>query len=185
MMNLTSDFGMKVVLAVLASTSCVAPALGKEPQARPEILQTLVNCRAVADSAARLACFDAQVARLDAAESNKELVVVDKEEIRKARKGLFGLALPDLGGLFGGGDEKKDEPLGSVSEIESTIKSARADQYGNWSIIIADGARWVQTEPKSMRDPKPGQAIRIRKAALGSFMANVNGQTGFKVKRVN
>lgn len=184
-MKTANGFGMKVTLAVVVTTSCVVPAFGKDAQPRPEILQTLVNCRTVADSAARLTCYDTQVARLDAAESRKELVVVDKEEIKKARRGLFGLSLPDLGGLFGGGDEKKDEPLGSVSEIESTIKSARTDQFGNWSIVIADGARWVQTEPKSMRDPKLGQPIKIRKAALGSFMANINGQTGFKVKRVN
>lgn len=184
-MKLASGFCTKAAFAFFVAAGSVAPGMAKDVQPRPEILQTLVNCRTVPDSTARLACYDAQVARLDAAESSKELVVVDKEEIKKARRGLFGLALPDLGGLFGGGDEKKDEPLGSVSEIESTIKSARADQYGNWSIVIADGARWVQTEPRSMRDPKPGQPIRIRKAALGSFMANVNGQTGFKVKRVN
>jgi hypothetical protein len=103
----------------------------------------------------------------------------------KARKGLFGLTLPDLG-LFGGKDaEEKDPDQEGISKIESTIRSAGQNAEGNWVITLEDGAKWVQTEAKSIRTPKPGQPIRIRKAALGSFFANIDGQTAIRMKRQN
>lgn len=175
-------FGMAFAAPMLFS---VAPLSAKRvDQPRPEIFRKLIDCRTVADNAARLACYDAQVAKLDEAESRNELVVVDKEQVRKARKGLFGLSLPDLGGVFGGGDDKGEDAQG-LSEIESTIKSAKEGNYGKWIIVLEDGARWEQTEAKDIRDPKPGQPIKIRKAALGSFFANINGATAIRVKRVN
>lgn len=162
-----------------------APAVAADPVAakRPEVFEKLVACRAIADTAARLACYDAQVARLDEAESRKEVVVVDRAEVKKARKGLFGLTLPDLGGLFGGGDNDKEAE--ALSEIESTIKSAALNKAGKWVLFIEDGARWVQTDTAVIRTPKPGMKIRIRRAAMGSFFANINDRTAIRVQREN
>ena len=175
-------FGMALALPLIFSVAPVSAKRADQP--RPEIFRKLIDCRTVADSASRLACYDAQVAKLDEAESRNELVVVDKEQVRKARRGLFGLSLPDLGGVFGHGDEKGDDAQG-LSEIETTIASAKEGNYGKWIIVLADGARWEQTEARDIRDPKPGQTIKIRKAALGSFFANINGATAIRVKRVN
>ena len=99
---------------------------------------------------------------------------------------MFGLSLPDLGGLFGGGDDKAEgsTALGGLNEITSTVKFAKVSTTGRWSIQIEDGAVWMQTEGRSIRMPKPGQPIRIRKAALGSFFANVNDQPAIRVIRV-
>ncbi len=183
-MALASRLGMFGMIGVAAATFSVAPAFAKDaPQPRPEIFRKLVDCRSVADNAARLACYDAQVARLDEAESRKELVVVDKEQVKKARKGLFGLSLPDLGGVFGTGDDEEDE--NGLSEIQSTIKAALTGKTGKWTIILEDGAKWVQTDTTAIRAPKPGQPVIIRKGALGSFVAKVNDLRAFKVVRVN
>ena len=54
---------------------------------RPALFKELVDCRAIADSAARLQCYDATVAKVDAAEQRKELVIVDQAEVKKARRG--------------------------------------------------------------------------------------------------
>ena len=103
-------FGMATALPLIFS---VVPLSAKRvDQPRPEIFRKLIDCRTVTENVARLACYDAQVAKLDEAESRNELVVVDKEQVRKARKGLFGLTLPDLGGVFGGGDDKGEDAQG-------------------------------------------------------------------------
>ncbi len=183
-MALMIRLGMFGMIAAAVTTYSVAPALAKsKPQPRPEIFRKLIDCRSVTESAARLACYDAQVARLDEAESRNELVVVDKEQVKKARRGLFGLSLPDLGGVFGTGNDSEDE--NGLSEITSTVKAASPGAYGKWVIVLEDGAKWVQTDTTAIRTPKVGQPIIIKKAALGSFVAKVNDLRAFKVMRVN
>lgn len=175
-----------VVIPAL-SIAASAAAADRKPLPRPALLKELVDCRSVTDAAARLQCYDATVAKVDAAEQAKELVIVDHAEVKKARRGLFGLSLPDLGGLFGGGDDDKEEgvsALGGLEEISSTIKSASLSNYGRWTFTIEDGATWVQTEGRPIRTIKPGQPVRIRKAALGSFFANINDQSAVRVMRL-
>ncbi len=161
-----------------------APALAqKEPPKRPEAFEKLVGCRTIADAAARLSCYDTQVERLDTAEKNSEVVVLDKAEVRKARRGLFGFTVPDLG-IFGG---RKSEAADKeeITEIESTIKSAGVNRAGKWTFVIEDGARWVQTDTANIRTPKVGMKIRIREAAMGSYFANIADRPGVRVRREN
>jgi hypothetical protein len=141
----------------------------------PAVFQAVLDCKPVADPAARLACFDKAVGALNAARDANELVVTDRATVREAKKGLFGLALPSLK-LFGDG---KDE---EVTEIESKIVGIRLAGDGFPTFTLEDGARWKQTDGRNTY-PKPGQKIRIRKAALGSYMASINDQPGVRVVR--
>jgi hypothetical protein len=176
---------MRPSLIALPLLLAGTPALAaKDPPKRPEVFDKLVSCRAIADGVARLACYDAQVERLDQAERNAEVVVLDKAEVKKARKGLFGFTIPDLG-IFGGNKDGKDDPADEIKEIESTLKSAGINRSGKWSFTIEDGARWVQTDTTSIRTPKVGMKVKIKKAALGSFFMNINDRPGFKVRREN
>ena len=54
-----------------------------------------------------------------------------------------------------------------------------------WMGLGGDGARWAQTELTRMRSPKAGDSIRIRKTALGGYMANINDRPAIRVKREN
>ena len=173
-----------------AAIACliIAPAtLHAKDQAepRPEIFRKLIDCRAIADSAARLACFDTNVAKLDEAESRSEVVIVDKAQVKKAKRSLFGLTLPNLG-IFGGGQDENSEAAKQEDEtIETTVKSAYVNSAGKVTVIIDDGSKWVQIDTREVRTPKPGQPIRIRRAALGSFLANLNGQIAIRMRREN
>lgn len=145
---------------------------------RAEIFQKLIDCRAIKSDAERLACFETQAARIDAAEANKDVLVIDRSQATKARKEGFGLpAKPILGGGALPGE--------GITDVRSTIREARLLRSNKWFLVLSDGARWFQTELKTIRDPKPGQGIRIRKAALGSYIANIDGQPGVRVKRVD
>ncbi len=176
------NLNLKFAICVsLCSAAFPAAGWAQQPLPRPETFQKLIDCKSVADASSRLACFDKQVAELEAAERDSSVVVVDKKQLQRADKGLFGLNLPSLGGLLGRG-EKKEE---AVSAIETTIKSATQTASGRWLIVLDDGARWIQTETQTIFDPKPGQKIRIRKAAFGSYFANINGQTAIRMSRQN
>jgi hypothetical protein len=172
---------MKRTLTALAIAALAAgPLAAKDkPAAPPPLYQAVVDCRAIADSAERLACFDRTVGAMAQASEAKDLVVVDRETMRETRKGLFGFSLPKLK-LFGGGNEDEKD---IVREIESTITGIRTAKDGFPVYTIADGARWKQTDGRNLF-PKVGQKIKIKAASLGSYMASIDGRAGVRVMRL-
>ncbi len=175
----------KLALALtLAATPTLIFAKDKI-EARPELFQKLIDCRAITDATARLACFDTQVANLDAAETRQDVVIVDKAQVKKAKRTLFGLTLPTLA-IFGGkNDDKPGAADQSDEAIETVIKSAYVNRLGKLTIIIDDDAKWVQIDTRDVNTPKPGQSVRIRRASLGSFFANINKQAAIRMRREN
>lgn len=173
---------MAAAMALLVSgVPAVAQQSGAAQRAAPpEAFTRAIQCRTIADPQERLACYDREVAALAQAEQQNEIRVVDRQEVRRTRRSLFGIALPDLGGIFG--DNQDGD---SVNEINTTIRSARQDPYGKWHFVLEDGAQWQQIDSRNLSsDPRPGQPIRIRRAAMGSFLANVNRQIAIRVRRV-
>lgn len=163
--------------AVLIATGAVAKDR-KLDGGTPKIFTDVTDCRTIADSAQRLACYDRTVGALAAAQASENLYVADKETMREARRGLFGFNLPKVK-LFGN-DDLGDE----VKSIESAIKAVSQAQRG-YVFTLEDGARWAQTDGAYMDKPKVGAKIRIRKAALGSYMASIDGRVGFRIERLN
>lgn len=160
----------------LSAGAVAAPA--KQP--RPAAFQKLVDCKAIVDPAQRLGCYDREVSAVDQAEQRQDLVVIDRAKVRSARKTLFGFQVPDLG-IFGGGDDEE-----GVNRIEAKIAAVGRNPDGRWTFRLADGARWVQADSRELAvDPSAGQTIAIRKAAMGTFLANVNKQIAIRVRRVN
>jgi len=154
----------------------------RRAQEQPELFQALVRCRAIADDAARLQCFDTASAALAQAAERRELVVVSREQVRESRRRLFGLALPRLP-IFGGGDDNRPDPE-EIDHIDSTVTSASQDGYGHWSVRLQDGSLWVQTDNNVLAlRPRPGQPVVVQRAALGGYMMRVNRQPGIRVRR--
>jgi hypothetical protein len=180
------NFRPILILACLAAGLAI-PASAQDrrrdvtPQ-RPEVLNQLTACRAIGDNAERLACYDRQVAALETAEAAREIAVVDRTQIRRARRSLFGLRLPDLG-IFGD-DSDQSEDGAAVNEINSTIQAITSGADGRVHYVLVEGGVWAQTEGRRGRPPRAGQAIRIRRGPLGSFMASVEGRPGVRVIRI-
>lgn len=163
------------VALAFAGSSQAAPNDG----ARATVLQAVVNCRAVADTAARLACYDAAAARLDEAEAKGDLVILDRAQSQQARREAFGFSIPSFD-LFNRG-----EPAERLNR--ASFKVVRAWEIGAgglWAMELDSGAVWRQTDGNKLsRRPKPGSTVEIRSAALGSYFMNVDGQTAIRVKR--
>ncbi len=174
-------------VAIAAAASLCAPAVAQELDRRkaltapPALYTDLIACKDIADPTARLACFDEKVTALETAQSTNQVVIADREQVREARQGLFGLSLPRIK-LFGGDGDEGDQ----IEQIEGVVKSARRLRSGKWQIELEDGAVWLQTDSprSSMRDPKAGDSIVIKRAALGSYMAKIKDGRGFRVKRI-
>jgi hypothetical protein len=168
-----------IALSILIFIGFTGPIQAKDKELkRPKLFDELIECKAIADSAARLTCYDKKVTEIDTAEKNDELVVADKADVKEAERGVFGLALPKIK-LFG--SDEKDQ----LKDLTATVKSARLSNYGKWSIVLEDGAIWQQTDDVNLsKDPKPGSTIVIKTAALGSYMAKVDDGRAFRVKRI-
>jgi hypothetical protein len=164
--------------AALTAQSTAPPAA----PARPEAFEALMRCRAIADAAARLQCFDSAAANLDAAAARRDVVIVDRAQVREGRRRLFGLTLPRIP-IFGGGDDD-DHDADQVRTVEGVIASA-AEGGNRWTIALQDGAIWVQQDYNQLAfRPRPGQHVVINRGAMGSFMMRINNQPGIRVQRV-
>lgn len=143
----------------------------------PGAVQQLIACRTVTDSAQRLACYDRQAAALDQAIATKNVVVIDKEKANATKRSLFGFSIPDFGGLFGGGDD--------IKQIESTVTSSAPNRDGGWTVKLADGSMWTQTDDTPVAlPPERGNKVVITRGALGAFFLQLGKQPGFKVRRI-
>lgn len=168
-----------VMAGLLALGGAVAPVLAGPPSPAPpaaSAYQALIECRGIIDPAARLACFDKAAGGLAEAVETRQVVVVDKNTMRETKRRLFGIALPNVK-LFGPGDDEE------VDQITSTLQSASDTRDGLSIFVLEDGSRWRQTEGRYLF-PKPGQPIVVKRGALGSYMANVNGKPAVRVVRI-
>jgi hypothetical protein len=153
--------------------------------ASDRVLQSFERCRAITAAQDRADCFDAAARGLETAIKSKDVTIVDRQEVRTARRSLFGFTLPRIG-LFDGGDrDGKDEGArDEIKEIESTIASARVVANGRVELRLADGdAVWATTDPMPF-PPKPGDKVRIRKGALGNYFIAIAGQRSVRGMRV-
>ena len=165
-------------LVGLATPAVARPKTPTVPAGHPQAFEALVKCRAIAEDAARLRCFDQAAAALQQATENRDIVMIDREQVRETRRSLFGiegLRLP----FFGGGDEKGED----VTQLDGVVASAR-DMGGRWLVHLEDGSTWLQVDDNVIALwPKAGQKVLIKRAALGSYMMRVNGQPGVRVRR--
>jgi hypothetical protein len=156
----------------------IGTAADAQSASSDSVLDQLFSCRAEADAARRLSCFDAAAARLEKARGAREIVVMNREEVREKRRALFGLPLPNIN-LFGRNDDSDEK----VSLI--TTKAVDVARYGRdrWRVRMEDGSTWETTEPARF-DPKKGDAVIIKSAALGSFRASFAGQSAVRIQRL-
>lgn len=158
-----------------------APASAKSPPPQSPLVTALDRCRTIPDPTQRLACFDSAAGSLVAAARSGQVSVVDRGELRQARRSLFGFSMPKL--PFFAGDESANDVS---DEIETTIKAAGSIGNGKYRIILTEGnAVWETTETSiSLRDPKAGQKITIKRGPMGSYFLRINGQRGVRGRRV-
>src|SRR4051812_15385852 len=108
--------GLIISAALLSSSASLEAAPGREKAPAPSAaLDALATCRAITDSAARLACYDQASARFTEAVSKGDVIVMDKQEVRETRRSLFGFTLPHIA-LFRGEDKADIDQ----SQIETT-----------------------------------------------------------------
>ena len=170
-----------LILALAAGAAGTTAAYSQQKSAPPATAVTkLVDCRKIADPAARLQCYDAGVDSLNAAVAGGSIVVVDREDVRKTRRSLFGFTLPKL--PFFSGDNSQDDTPDEILAVIKSVKSLPNDKY---LIVLDSGAVWQTLQEASLQmTPKAGQKIRISSGALGGYRLSVAGRPALRAMRL-
>lgn len=170
-----------IATTVMGALCLVSAPAGAQSSPSNALVDAVVRCKGEAEEQARLRCYDSAVAALAQATTSGDIVVVDREDVRKTRRSLFGFSMPNLP-FFGRDESQKEE---QPDEIEAKIQSVRGIGYGKWLIVLDTGARWQTTEGGTLaREPKVGQMVKIKKGAIGSFFLSVDGRRGVRAQRV-
>lgn len=183
------DMMTQLRMTIRLKALCTAGAAGLIALAAPcpaaaqeaDYLAQLKACRSITDEAERLACYDAKVGAIVSASDAGDVKVVSREEVRKTRRQLFGITMPDIAILKGDG---KDEEVAS-DLFETTIASGRQTGQSSWRFTTAEGAVWeVNNLPRKLAPINPGDKVVFKKATLGYYFIRINGQIGVKGRRV-
>ena len=165
----------------VAAALLAVPAAAKDDAVPSPLIDALEKCLSITADAERLTSPAAAARRLVDASRRQEVVVVDRDEMKKTRKSLFGFTLPRIG-LFGkAGPDKGEE----VDRVEAVIARVAPVGYGKLSFTLQDGARWTTTDAwADALPPKPGATLIIKRGAIGSFMVSVKGGRTVRAMRV-
>lgn len=153
-------------------------------QAEPASTEAVYECAALSDDMERLACYDAAVGRLKAAEEAGEVTTISRTEVETVQREAFGFSLPSLPRIampkFGDGED------GEIKAITAGVDSITSSRVSGLRITLDNGQVWQQTDGRRVTYSKRKgvkEAV-IKQAALGSFMMKLDGGVAFRVKRV-
>lgn len=173
-------FVVAIVTGTIGLSAARADAQDEAGRA-DSLVNALAHCRTIANATQRLSCLDAAAGAILAARDRREVVVIDREGVREAKRSVFGFSLPRIR-LFGRGADAEDvEP--EVTSIESKVTAVALVQRTFWSFRLADGSQWQATETFRF-PPNVGDQARVEAGILGSYRASFGGRSAGKVKRI-
>ena len=174
--------------------------------------ERLEHCVEISDNAARLACYDAAMARAQSSATE----IADSEGKIDAAEPLSAAAPPDLGDDYvvlkkeeaeelrrrAGVDD--DFVLLPKEEAEELRRRADADEravkrepyesqivrvfttgYNTRNVELENGETWREMKDAAGTKPRRGETARLAPASLGSWTVQYGGRSAkFKVKRV-
>jgi hypothetical protein len=171
--------GAALALVLAGGVAVVAQVPGVQGAA--SLLDGLRGCRSIAGVPERAACYDDKVGALLGAVETGDVRLVDREEVRKTRRQLFGITLPEIDMLKA---DPKDEAEPS-DLFETTIASGRQTGPRTWRFTTAEGAVWeINSPPRKIAPIMPGDKVVFKQASLGYYFIRINGQIGVKGRRV-
>ncbi len=183
---------MSKTLFSAAIVTALFMAVSNAQAQTPDVLTRLYKCKSIAEDAARLTCYDAQVGHVETAQQTGDLVAIDREAAEEIQRDSFGFNIPSLPkiNLFNRANKDKSARRAKVefADISLPLKSTRVMGNGKTRFYLENGQVWDQTQNASQRIPKlkkeGGNVLLIKKASMGSFMGRVNGKgAGIRMKR--
>jgi hypothetical protein len=129
-------------------------------------------CASETDAAARLACFDREVARATASDSGAAAVPVPAAAPQLSPEERFGIR----GELAREVEARTKVGNPDLERLTSKVTAMSRSPNGEMTVTIENGQVWAEREPGALR-VRVGETVTIRTAALGSFLlTGTNGR---------
>jgi len=181
---------MRLVFAGLLIVALALPAAAQGPAPQqsagsPAAMDEVYACAQITDEHQRLECYDRAVGRMHEAQNRGDLVAVDRQQAERVNREAFGFSLPSLGHLFGGGGGRTALRPEDVAEISAHITRVVGARGGHATFTLDNGQQWEQIDDENPQMARNGGEVRIRRAAMGSFLMHVEaGGPALRVRRV-
>lgn len=171
-----------LLIAGAALVPLAAVAQGTEGRG-DALVSAIAACRTVPVDQ-RLGCYETTSAALVAAREQRQIRIVDRETMQRAKRSLFGFSLPHLN-LFGTGQEDpRADSDTDVKEVTGTIAKVQEASYGLYAFSLAEGGVWQSLSQSPMFEPKAGDKVTIKAGMLGHYTAKIGNGRSVDVKRV-
>lgn len=150
----------------LLLAAALAGAPNDDHDKAKKLLADVTACRAIADAAQRLQCYDSSVSALADASDKKTIIVADRDSVR----------LRPPSPLMGPDGIELDHLTGTVAAIGRLSD-------GRVTFTLDSGTSWTQIDDVPVPGRlKPGEKATIKHGALGSYIGTLQGRPGFKVR---
>ncbi|MFL6602045.1 MAG: hypothetical protein ACJ8R9_12030 [Steroidobacteraceae bacterium] len=139
------------------------------------VIANMRVCGAVQDDARRLSCYDKQFRQSERSSGQPDSPTAPNALSAEERFGLN----PEL-------ERKEHGTAGQPAQLDKLAGHVAAVSYklrGEAVVTLDNGQVWEQAEVGARVPLKPGDEVRIRRAALGSFWLSTQA-LGFRVRRV-
>jgi hypothetical protein len=70
-----------------------------------------------------------------------------------------------------------------IQNLDSTVRSVERSGRDRWVVVLADGSTW-KTAESSRFPPEVGDSVKIKRAALGTYLASFDGTPSLRIARV-
>jgi hypothetical protein len=147
------------------------------------------NCRAEADPAARLACYDQVVDRAAGAPAARAApqtpaatpVAAPAAAAAATKEESFGLERK----AEAEEQEKREKEARALGELEATVTTIGRRADGLMTVTLDNGQVWRQNRPDSRFSLKAGDRVKIQPGSLNSYILSGPTNKSTRVTRVD
>ncbi len=170
-------------MGLVAGAAAVAGAATGEPS-----LAAVMACRSIAEGAARLACFDRELAAVDAGSARPAAAAAPVASVPRAAAAAPVLDPRQQFGLSEGAVTAREVAAGArapeVSKIEAHVVSMATAADLRLVFTLDNQQVWRQIKTEGELLAKVGDAVTIHRGALGSYWLQLPSGRGCKVSRL-
>lgn len=170
---------LRVVLPM--AVAGLLPAAGAAP---PTASAEMTRCAAITAADERLACYDALICAAIAA-ADERLACYDalaKGKSSGARAASADARSESADASFGTVRRKLPaKPPQGPEMIKAVVAKVSVDRLGTVSVSLDNGQSWTFHDPDALL--RSGDAVTIRRAALGSFLMTTPARHTYRVQR--
>lgn len=157
-----------------------------------QIVTAMRACAAIADVAARVACYDAAslppagAVVAGAGSSAPPLAAAASPPPSAPRQAAVAPAAPTGFGSETLPATREARAAQQDEALEIAVSAVREVQPGIAELTLGDGAQWRLTDAASFSYdlPRRGDMVRLQRGALGSFYLHFKGQRALRIQRV-